>query len=411
MPHALLYVTARYWPGSMAIPVHAELVRALATRGFPGAIVTLAPPGQRAPVAHVDDGELPVYRVAPSRHPLDRLVNRYAGRRYGYPYLLTAARYLRPWLARQLAAGALLQVELAFPPGALLRRAAAGRPARAVVSLHGGDVLVAADGSYGYARAAAVREELAEVFRWAAAVRAMSPLLARRAIELGCPPEKLVVIPPNVDAAFYPERPLPAVRAEARAAVAAELGLPPDARLLLSGGRALPIKGFDTLVAALPAVIAEHPATHLLLYGPDRGDTLAALRAQVARAGLDGRVHLLGELPFTGQGRYLAAADLAVIPSLLDGFNKLGAEAAAHGTPLVVSTAAGIADYVEQYEAGHTVPPGDPAALAREIVALLSYEGEWRAASAAAPRLAAICRTERVADELAALYRRVMSDE
>lgn len=406
---AVLYFTQRYWPGSLAIPVHAELLRALTARGWPAAIVTMAPANQRQPVVVAPDGDLPVFRVSTRRHALDRLVNRYARRRYDYPYLLTTARYLRPWLRQQSHAARppILQVESAYPGGALIRRAAAGTLARGVVTLHGGDVLVASDGSYGKADRPVVRRELTKVFAWASAIRAMSPLLARRAIELGCPAEKVVVIPPNLSQVFYPAEPLLTVRTRARTAVLAELGLPPDTRLLLTSGRALPIKGFDTLVSALPAILARQPNTHLVIYGPDRGETLTRLRAQLAASSVAGHVHLLGEIPFASQNRWLAAADLGVVPSLLDGFNKFGAEAAAHGTPLVVTTAAGIADYVREYDAGQVVPPGDADALAAAIGALLTDQTAWHAASAAAPRLADECRTEQVADALTTVYERI----
>ncbi len=406
----LLYFTAAYRPGSMAIPVHTELLHALAARDYPSAIVTLATPGQRAPVAPAPDGDLPVYRVAISRHPLDRLANRVARGRLGYPYLFTAARYLRPWLRGRLAADPrlVLQAEMAYPMAALVRRALPRAGLRAVVTLHGGDVLTAPeDPTYGNPRTPAVRRELERVFAWAAAVRAMSPLLARRAVELGCPPEKVVTIPLNLTEHFYPTAPLGPLRAAARAAVGAELGLPPDARLLIAGGRALPIKGFDLLLAALPAILARRPATHLLLYGPERGDTLGDLRAQARALGLADRVHFIGELPFEGQQRYQAAADLVVIPSLLDGFNRLAVEVGAHGTPIVVSTRAGVADYVREFGAGRAVPPNDPAALAGAIGDLLADPDAWRAAGAAATRLAEECRTARVADALAALYDRL----
>lgn len=408
-PPRLLYFTGRYRPGSMAVPVHAEVLQELAARGFPGAIVTLGPADQREPIVVARDGDLTVYNVGTSTGPLDRLANRLSARRYDYPYLHTAARHLRPWLRQALAArpDTILQVEMAFPMGALARRAAAGLPARAVVTLRGADVLVDPELRYGRALRPAVRRELARVFAWAAVVRPISPLLAARARELGCPPGKIAIVPTNLGRHFYPTVPLPGLRAVARAELGAELGLPPDARLLLSGGRGLPIKGFDTLIAALPLALARQPATHVLLYGPDRLDTTAALAAQASALGLADRVRFLGELPFTGQGRYLAAADLAVIPSTFDGFNKGAAEAAAHGTPLVVSDRAGIADFVRDYGAGRVIPPRDPAALAAAVCDLLDDEPAWRAASAAAVRLADECRVERVADGLAALYRRI----
>lgn len=406
----LLYFTAAYRPGSMAIPVHTELLAALATRGYPSAIVTLAQPGQREPVVYAPDGDLQVYRVAISRTLLDRVANRYARARLVYPYLVTAARYLRPWLRAQLAAtpDLILQGEMAFPMGALLRRALGRTPARTVVTLHGGDVLQTDDGTpYGYAWSPTVQRELRAVFGWVGGVRAMSPLLARAAQGFGCDPAKIATVPLNTSAHFYPAEPLPALRERSRAAVLAELGLPADARLLITSGRVLPIKGFDTLVDALPAVIAAHPATHLLLYGPDRGGTIEALREQVSGLGLTGRVRFLGTLPFDGQGPYLAAADLSVIPSTLDGFNRHGVEAGAHGTPVVASTGAGIADFVTEYGAGRAVPPRDPAALAAAIVALLGDRAAWAAASAGAVALADACRSDPVAERLVALYERI----
>ncbi|HEU5330340.1 MAG TPA: glycosyltransferase family 4 protein [Thermomicrobiales bacterium] len=406
----LLYFTARYRPGSMAVPVHADLLRALAARGYPGAIVTLAPPGQPEQVVAAPDGDLPVYRVAISRGWRDRLANRLAGRRYTYPFLYTAARYIGPWLRRQLAADPdlLLQGEMAFPMGAVIRRALAGTPARTVLTLHGGDAIVPEHGlRYGYAQVPAVGAELRKVFAWTGGVRAMSPLLARAAEGFGCAPEKIAVVPLNIADSFYPTAPLAEVRARARAALLAELGLPDDARILLANGRVLPIKGYDVLVAALPQMLASQPATYFVLYGPDRGDTVDTLRRQVAGLGLTGHVRLLGPVPFDEQERYLAGADLVVIPSLLDGFNRTGAEAGAHGTPIVASTGAGIADFVRDYGAGRAVPPRDPAALAAAITGLLADPTAWHAASAGAVRLAAACRTGNVADALAALYARI----
>jgi glycosyltransferase involved in cell wall biosynthesis len=408
----LLYLTAAYRPGSMAIPVHTELLAALAERGYPSAVLTLAPPGQREPILYAPDGDLPVYRVAISRTLLDRVANRYARTRLVYPYLITTARYLRPWLRAQLAADPdlIVQGEMAFPMGALLRRALAGTAARTVVTLHGGDVLQTDDGTpYGYAWSPAVQRELRAVFGWVGGVRAMSPLLARAAEGFGCAPDKIATVPLNTSAHFYPTEPLPGLRERSRREVQAELGLPADARIVLASGRVLPIKGFDTLVDALPAVLAAHPATYLLLYGPDRRGTSDALRSQVAALGLGEQVRFLGTLPFDGQGRFLAAADLSVIPSTLDGFNRTGVEAGAHGTPVVASTGAGIADFVRDFGAGRAVPPRDPAALATAITSLLSDRDAWASASTGAVRLADACRSENVAGELAALYKRIVA--
>lgn len=407
-PHAprLLYFTARYWPGSMAIPVHAELVRALTARGFTGAIVTLAPPGQREPVRGVPDGDLPVYRVSTGANLYDRLANRLSGRRFGYPYLATVTRYLRPWLARRAAAypDTIFQLELAFPGGAIGRRASQGLPLRAVVSLHGGDVLVAPDGSYGFAREQQVVDELHRVLNWADATRAMSPLLASRARDLGCPAARLLTIPPNISDSFFPTEPLGQLRARAARALRDRLGLPPEATILLASGRVLPIKGFETLLDALPRVRQAVPTAQLVLYGPDRGEGVAHLRARAAALGVERAFTHLGQVPFGEQGDLLAGSDLAIAPSLLDGFNKFGAEAGASGTPIVASDASGIAHYVSECGAGRVVSAGAPESLAMGIIELLLDPQAWAQSSAGAARLASLCRTDRVADQLAALY-------
>ena len=63
-------------------------------------------------------------------------------------------------------------------------------------------------------------------------------------------------MPLNVSEGFYPTTPLPELRAASRRAVLQELVLPDDARLLITSGRVLPIKGFNFLVDALPAILA-----------------------------------------------------------------------------------------------------------------------------------------------------------
>ena len=88
--------------------------------------------------------------------------------------------------------------------------------------------------------------------------------------------------------------PTAALRAAAppRAAARARLGLEPGAFVVAALGRFVPVKGFDLLVEALPAVVAEVGSARLLLVGdgPERGP----LEARAARLGVAGRVHVTG---------------------------------------------------------------------------------------------------------------------
>jgi len=98
-----------------------------------------------------------------------------------------------------------------------------------------------------------------------------------------------------------------------------------------------------------------------------------------------------------------------LVPSLYDGLNKTGIEAGAVGTPVVVSTAAGLADYVREFNAGAVVPPRDPAALAEAVTTLLTDSTAWSAASTGARTMAATFTLDRTADGMIRLYQRVVA--
>ncbi len=125
------------------------------------------------------------------------------------------------------------------------------------------------------------------------------------------------------------------------------LGIPDGAPVLLYVGRIAAGKGIEHLVAALH----ELPDAHLLLIGPDD-------RHGVVAAGE--RVHVLG--PTDGPPlAYYRLADVLVLPSGGDSFGMVAAEAAAGGTPVVVTDRCGIAGFFEQDEA--LVVPNDRRAI------------------------------------------------
>ncbi len=172
---------------------------------------------------------------------------------------------------------------------------------------------------------------------------------------------QFVVIPSGVN--------LPALRAQAppREEARRRLGVSADCQLLIGVGRLVPIKGFDVLVRALPAIVKEAPAARLCLVGdgPDR----PPLEAEARALGVADRVMLAGA---HGQvAPFLAAADLLVAPSRNEGLGKSLVEAMALGLPVVATRVGGIPAVVADGETGSLVPPDDPPALARAVGALL----------------------------------------
>jgi glycosyltransferase involved in cell wall biosynthesis len=123
----------------------------------------------------------------------------------------------------------------------------------------------------------------------------------------------------------------------------ARLGIPDDAPLVLYVGRIASGKGIEHLLA----VGDELPDAHVVLSGPDDRHGVAAL-VRSAEAG--GRVHAL---PATAEPplELYPQADVFVLPSEGESFGMAAAEAAAAGTPVVVSDRCGIAPFFAEGEA------------------------------------------------------------
>jgi glycosyltransferase involved in cell wall biosynthesis len=174
----------------------------------------------------------------------------------------------------------------------------------------------------------------------------------------------------GVDPAHVSPLPLPrpSVAAEPRETARDALGLPRDGDVVALVGRlTMSQKGHDVLLDAIPAILARRPATCFALAGdgPDR----AAIETGIRQRGLDGAVRLLGQVD--RPGRVLAAADAVVLPSRFEGLPLVALEALAAGRPGVVSDVDGLHDL---WPAPWRVPPGDPAALAAAVVALLEAD-------------------------------------
>jgi glycosyltransferase involved in cell wall biosynthesis len=104
--------------------------------------------------------------------------------------------------------------------------------------------------------------------------------------------------------------------------------------------------------------------------------------------------------------RLLAGADLFVLPSLDDAFPTVLLEAMAAELPVVATHVGGIPEIVDSADVGVLVPPGDVAALADAIEALLrDEERRRRIAAAGRRRVAQEFSTERWTERLMTLYR------
>ncbi|MDR7415115.1 MAG: glycosyltransferase [Armatimonadota bacterium] len=148
------------------------------------------------------------------------------------------------------------------------------------------------------------------------------------------------------------------------------LGLPDRVPVVLYVGRLLRIKGVHHLLGAFPRVLARFPDALLLVVGD--GEESRNLRALAQRTGVGPRIAFLGARPHEEVIRCMRAADVFVLPSLVESFGIVLLEAMSCGLPVVASRVMGIPYLVEDGQNGFLVSPQDEAALADRITALLS---------------------------------------
>jgi glycosyltransferase involved in cell wall biosynthesis len=166
-----------------------------------------------------------------------------------------------------------------------------------------------------------------------------------------------------------------------------------------------PLKGLPTLLRAVAKLATEREA-HLVVVGIPS----AATRQQVAQLALGSRVTFAGGLPDAEYARLLASAQVAVIPSMYEGFSLPAVEHMASGTALIASRAGALPEVVG--DAAVLVTPGDPEELAAALRTLLD-EPDSRAVLAARglARVRERYAWPAVAAATEALYRKVINGE
>jgi glycosyltransferase involved in cell wall biosynthesis len=146
------------------------------------------------------------------------------------------------------------------------------------------------------------------------------------------------------------------------------LGLPSDAKIVLFVGHNWERKGLERLVDALILVCRSPMLLHpfLLVVGGTRAEAVQTYARQ----------HLIGQVKFLGMrddlDRIYPAADVLVLPSILESFGLPVLEAMACGIPAVVSRSAGVAELITDGVDGVLLDdPTDPQELAAKLKLLL----------------------------------------
>ncbi len=165
--------------------------------------------------------------------------------------------------------------------------------------------------------------------------------------QMGVPAARMTVVPVGVDHTVF--RPVPDV---ARV----------PGRLMVTSSSDVPMKGLVPLLEALAKLRTERQVELMVVGRPAEGGRVART---IERLGLSSAVRCVSGISDEELARAYAEAQVAVVPSLYEGFSLPAIEAMACGVPLVATTGGALPEVVgADGETGLLVEPDDPEALA-----------------------------------------------
>lgn len=234
------------------------------------------------------------------------------------------------------------------------------------ISLHGSDMYVARR-----------THLLRSIGRWALCqargITACSSDLADSATQLGAMREKTRLIPWGADTKQFV--------AEGRSLeILQKLKMAVEYLVIVAAGRLVEKKGFALLVQAMPAVLEVVANARLVILG--EGPERRNLERMKTELGLDEKVSLPGNVPWSEVPAYLSTADVFVMPSIrdanwnMDGLPTVILEAMAASRAVIATRVGGIPLVVQDNDTGILIDDATPKQLSRALIRLLSSRDE-----------------------------------
>lgn len=183
--------------------------------------------------------------------------------------------------------------------------------------------------------------------------------------ELGLPSSRIVVIPNAVEVPDDAERPLPAAQ---RQRLLAELGFPPDAKVVGYLGRIARQKRVDDLIWAAELLHRIDQRAWFLIAGD--GPEREKMQRFAEQVGIADRLRFLGHRDDVPQ--LLKLIDVFWLASDFEGLSNSVMEAMAAARPVVVSDIPPNRELVTDGQTGLIVPVGDRMSLAKAGARLLA---------------------------------------
>lgn len=229
-----------------------------------------------------------------------------------------------------------------------------------------------------------MRERIRAEYATADGVRVMSEVARSTFLERGFDPRRVSVISP-----FFDLHGLEPARFD-------------GARFRVSFvGLIEPWKGFHYLLEAFERLAL--PEAELVFWGGPGARPITAYLTERRAANTAIRIEPV-EVQAVGFDRVYGSSHVLVQPSLADGFGYVVAEAMACGVPVIVTSATGAADLVEDGVSGYVVPPGDSDEIAARLRHLYDHPSLVREMGAAARRSVSAYTRERFLDQYARCF-------
>jgi glycosyltransferase involved in cell wall biosynthesis len=167
-------------------------------------------------------------------------------------------------------------------------------------------------------------------------------------------PERMTVVPVGVDHTVF--RPVPGLT-------------PVPGRIMVTSSSDVPMKGLVPLLEAVAKLRTERDIELTVIGRPTEG---GRVDKALTRLGLTDIVRCVSGISDDALARLYGEAEVAVVPSLYEGFSLPAIEAMSCGVAVVATTGGALPEVVgTSGETGLLVPPDDPGALASAIALLL----------------------------------------
>ncbi len=215
------------------------------------------------------------------------------------------------------------------------------------------------------------------------------------------PPDKVDVVPNGIEMDDF--------CGDVSAELTRQKYIRPDSRMIFFVGRLVYEKGVQTVIEAMPRVLARVPDVRFLIAGT--GPHMRQLKAQVQELQLDNKIHFLGFVDTQRLSTFYKCADMTVVPSIYEPFGMVALEAMAAGSPVIVADTGGLKENVVHEATGLKFKPGNPESLAEAMIRVLDdRELALRLKTDARDFIGERFSWDRIARSTMEVYRRAMRE-